>query len=90
MEAAILALRKLKPARIVAAAPVGARDTCERIGRVADRVACLTTTEPFRAVGQSYESFAEVTDENVVRLLASAGRSGMPAGHQGDGTEAAG
>src|SRR5690348_7329629 len=47
MEAAILALRQQGPALIVVAAPVGARETCERLGRIADRVVCATTPDPF-------------------------------------------
>jgi putative phosphoribosyl transferase len=70
MEAAIVALRDQAPARIIVAVPVGARDTCERIGRMADRVVCLTTPEPFDAVGVWYEQFAQTSDECVTRLLA--------------------
>ena len=40
MEAAILALKPQHPARIVVAEPVGARDTCARLSRIADEVAC--------------------------------------------------
>jgi predicted phosphoribosyltransferase len=70
MEAAIVALRAGQPARIIVAAPVGARDTCERLGRVADEVVCLAMPEPFRAVGLWYEDFAQTTDEEVQALLA--------------------
>jgi erythromycin esterase-like protein/predicted phosphoribosyltransferase len=80
MEAAILALRKLHPARILAVAPVGARETCERLGRVADRVVCLAMPEPFHAVGGWYADFREVADEEVIRLLEEAGRTERPAG----------
>jgi predicted phosphoribosyltransferase len=38
MEAAIVARRSQAPAQIVVAVPVGARETCDRIGRMADRV----------------------------------------------------
>jgi erythromycin esterase-like protein/predicted phosphoribosyltransferase len=74
MEAAILALRNEKPARIVVAAPTGAPDTCERLRTVADQVVCLDTPESFRAVGQWYIDFDQTSDEEVVRLLAAAGR----------------
>jgi putative phosphoribosyl transferase len=69
MEAAIVALRSLQPARLVAAAPVGAREACERLGRLADQIVCLRTPEPFSAVGVWYEDFREVTDADVVRAL---------------------
>ncbi len=69
MEAAVLALRRLQPARIVIGAPVGARDTCERIARLADEVVCLATPEPFQAVGLWYDEFTQTTDDEVKRLL---------------------
>lgn len=70
MEAAIMALRRMKPAAIVVAVPVGAAETCERIGRLADRLVCLVTPVQFNAVGQWYEDFSQTTDEEVTRLLA--------------------
>ena len=71
MEAAVLALRQQNPARIVVAVPVGARETCERLRRLADEVVCVSTPDPFDAVGRWYEEFSQTTDEEVVRLLAA-------------------
>lgn len=71
MEAAVTALRLIGPAQIVVAVPVGARETCERLARVADRVVCLATPTPFSAVGQWYEDFSQTTDEEVKQLLLS-------------------
>ena len=70
MEAAILALRPQSPARIVVAAPVGARETFARLRRLADDVVCLLTPEPFQAVGLWYEEFSQTSDDEVKRLLA--------------------
>jgi len=75
MHAAILALRQQRPARIVVAAPVGARDTCERLRGLADDIVCVAMPEPFRAVGDWYEEFAQTSDEDVKRLLAPRGTS---------------
>lgn len=72
MQAAILALRQHAPARIVVAVPVGARETCELLRRMADAVVCVWTPDPFRAVGLWYQEFAPTTDEEVKRLLAAA------------------
>lgn len=69
MEAAIQAVRLYQPARVVVAVPVGAKETCERLRRVADEVVCAATPEPFRAVGQWYECFDQTTDEEVIELL---------------------
>ena len=69
MEAAVVALRALGPTEIVVAAPVGARQTCERLRTLADAVVCLETPPDFGAVGQWYEDFTQTTDEQVRRLL---------------------
>jgi predicted phosphoribosyltransferase len=71
MEAAIIALRRLGPVKIVVAVPVGARETCERLGRLADRLVCLAMPEPFNAVGMWYDEFGQTSDEEVRRLLAN-------------------
>ena len=71
MHAAVLALRQLGPARIIVAAPVAARDTCERLRSIADEVVCVSTPEPFDAVGLWYDEFAQTTDDEVRRLLAT-------------------
>jgi predicted phosphoribosyltransferase len=75
MQAAVTALRRLEPARIVVAAPVGVRETCERMRRFADEVVCLTTPEPFQAVGLWYEEFTQTTDDEAKRLLTTAVRA---------------
>jgi putative phosphoribosyl transferase len=69
MQAAIHALRQHAPTRIVVAVPVGARDACEQMGRIADQVVCVSTPEPFHAVGLWYEDFAQTTDGEVKRCL---------------------
>ena len=69
MEAAILAVRQHAPARVVVAAPVGARDTCARLAGVADAVVCASTPEWFTAVGSWYDDFSQTSDDEVARLL---------------------
>jgi erythromycin esterase-like protein/predicted phosphoribosyltransferase len=71
MQAAVLALRQQAPARIVVAVPVAARESRDELRRIADEVVCLATPEPFNAVGQWYDDFAQTTDEEVTRLLAA-------------------
>ena len=83
MQAAILSLKPRAPARIVVAAPVGARDTCDRLRRIADEVVCVSMPEPFNAVGLWYEAFSETTDDEVKQAL-SAG-AGSEAGSEAAG-----
>jgi predicted phosphoribosyltransferase len=72
MQAAVTALRRLEPARVVVAVPVGAHDTCERLGRLADEVICLIAPELFQAVGLWYEEFTQTSDDEVKQLLTQA------------------
>lgn len=69
MRAAVQAVRQRKPARIVVAVPVGARQTCDELSAVADEVICARMPEPFAAVGQGYLDFEQTTDEEVRQLL---------------------
>ncbi len=75
VRAAAAALRRLHPARIVVAVPVGASETCDQLADVVDEIVCAETPEPFRAVGNWYEDFSQTTDEEVRRLLAKARES---------------
>ncbi|MEK2646251.1 alpha/beta fold hydrolase [Bdellovibrio sp. BCCA] len=68
--AAIQFLRKKEPKKIIVAAPVAAKETVEKIKKVADDVICLMTPENFVAVGLWYEDFTQVSDEEVIRLIA--------------------
>jgi erythromycin esterase-like protein/predicted phosphoribosyltransferase len=72
MRAAILALRRLHPARIVVAVPAAPASTCEELAAQVDDVICATTPTPFLAVGHSYWSFEQTSDEEVRALLREA------------------
>jgi predicted phosphoribosyltransferase len=71
MRAAVLAIRRLRPARVIVAVPVGARETCEALRDVADEVVCALVPEPFSAVGLWYIDFSQTTDEEVRQLLST-------------------
>jgi predicted phosphoribosyltransferase len=72
MRAAIAALRRLGPARIVVAVPVGSPETCAEFQDEADEAVCARTPEPFYAVGLWYDDFSQTTDEEVRALLEQA------------------
>lgn len=73
MRAAVNALRKRNPKKIVVAVPVGARETCDSFRNEVDTVAvCAITPEPFRAVGIWYRNFSQTTDAEVQQLLRKA------------------
>ena len=76
MRAAVAALRRSGAAQVVVAVPVAARATCEALRAEADEVVCAITPEPFHAVGEWYEDFAQTTDEEVrARLREAAART---------------
>lgn len=73
MRAAVKALRKKGPEKIVVAVPVGARETCDSFEKEVDTVAvCAITPEPFKAVGLWYRDFSQTTDAEVQQLLRKA------------------
>lgn len=71
MLAALQALRRKHPARLVCAVPVAPPDTLQRVQAVADEVVCLRVAADFSAVGQFYRHFDEVNDAMVVAALRS-------------------
>jgi putative phosphoribosyl transferase len=70
MRAAVNALKSLGPTRIIVAAPVAARETCESFKTEVDATCvCFITPEPFQGVGLWYRDFSQTTDEEVCYLL---------------------
>ena len=69
MLAALRSVRGASPARLVAAVPVGAPETCDLVAREVDELVCLERPAYFVAVGQFYESFPQVSDEQARELL---------------------
>jgi putative phosphoribosyl transferase len=67
--AALEALQRQGPRRLVAAVPVAPEESIALLERLADDVVCLATPEPFLAVGVWYTDFDQTTDEEVVALL---------------------
>ena len=78
MRAAIMALRKLQPARIVVAVPTASSETCEELKPEVDDIICAITPDPFLAVGHWYQDFSQTTDDEVRELLARRQDPGEP------------
>ena len=72
MRAAVAALRKQRPARIVVAVPVAAAETCEEFKTEVDETVCAATPRMFNGVGRWYEDFSQTSDDEVHELLAQA------------------
>ncbi|MCV7221347.1 phosphoribosyltransferase [Mycolicibacterium elephantis] len=71
MLAAVRAVRACDPARVVVAVPVGPPSACRELGAEADEVVCVTMPPGFEAVGQVFEDFRQVSDDEVRELLAT-------------------
>ena len=69
MLAAVRAVRADAPSAVVVAVPVGPQSTCRELAAEADDVVCAMTPASFEAVGQAYEDFHQVTDDEVRELL---------------------
>ena len=71
MIAALHAIRAREPARLVCAIPVAPSDTLDRVSELADEVICLQVPADFRSVGQFYQHFPQVEEDEVIRILSA-------------------
>ncbi|MFF3290849.1 phosphoribosyltransferase [Streptomyces sp. NPDC003023] len=67
--AALRAVRTMGPGQVVLAVPVGSPEAAEALAAEADRLLCPHRPSAFHAVGQWYEEFDQVGDEEVVAVL---------------------
>jgi predicted phosphoribosyltransferase len=72
MRAAVGALRRSNPARIIVAVPVAAAETVRRLREGGVSVICLSTPPDFHAVSTWYEDFSQTSDDEVRKFLESA------------------
>lgn len=69
MRAAIKAIRRRGPARLIVALPVAPSETVEDLEAQADQLICLSTPNPFGAVSAHYRDFHQLTDAEVIHVL---------------------
>jgi len=72
MMAALQVVKTQGPHEVIVAVPVGCPDRLEEVRRWCDDVVCLLCPEEFRAIGQFYEDFSQVEDEQAIDLLRAA------------------
>lgn len=77
MHAAVHAVRREAPARLIVAVPVGSPEACAALRGDADEVVCPYQPEEFGAVGFWYRHFEQTDDAEVKELL---DELGAPAG----------
>lgn len=69
MIAALQIVKTQGPRELIVAVPVGSPDRLEQVRQWCDDLVCLLHPEAFWAIGQFYEDFTQVEDEEVVELL---------------------
>jgi putative phosphoribosyl transferase len=69
MRAAVAAVRRQLPRRLVVAVPVGPADCGTELGEQVDEVVVALTPERFQAVRQGYQDFSETSDDEVLRSI---------------------
>lgn len=69
LKAVLKALYTCSCKSIIIALPVAPSETVKQLSREADQVICAATPEPFFSIGSWYESFPQVENETVTKLL---------------------
>jgi predicted phosphoribosyltransferase len=67
--AALAAARREHPSRLVFAAPVCSPEAARMLETEADDVVCLDRPPSFMAVGEWYQNFDQLTDDDVLTAL---------------------
>lgn len=73
-KAALHAVRRAKPKRLVLAVPVAPPETIDEMAGIVDEIECLESPPDFGAIGMFYEDFSQVSDSDVTAMLAQASR----------------
>jgi putative phosphoribosyl transferase len=69
MRAAAVALRQMRPSKVIVAVPVAAPEICAEFRSEVDEVVCAATPNRFTAVGGCYVDFSQTSDQEVCNLL---------------------
>lgn len=62
-------IRNEAPKKLVIAVPVASQQAAEKLSEAADEFVCLWIPSHFRSVGEFYEDFTQVSDEDVIKML---------------------
>jgi predicted phosphoribosyltransferase len=69
MTAALRAVRRSKPKKLIGAVAVASPSAARAMSREADDIVCLNVPAEFYAVGQFFNDFSQVSDEEVAEIL---------------------
>jgi putative phosphoribosyl transferase len=80
MRVALRAVRRRGPASVVLAVPVAAAETLAALAGEADEAVCVEVAIGLGAIGYYYEDFHQMSDDEVIDLLARSPAGGTEAG----------
>jgi predicted phosphoribosyltransferase len=66
-------VRKDAPKKLVIAVPVASHQAAAKLSEIADEFVCVWIPDHFRSVGEFYEDFTQVSDEEVMSMLTPPG-----------------
>ena len=66
-------IKAQKCRQLIIAVPVGPKDRIERLKQIADMVVVIDAPTSFQAVGEFYQDFSQVTDDEVKGIMRSHG-----------------
>lgn len=69
LEVTLDLIKKQHPQKIVVAVPVASKEALQLIKKKVDEVVCLLVPDMFMSVGQWYQSFDQVDDDEAIQLL---------------------
>ena len=78
IRAALKALRRRHPNRLILAVPVAPAETVAELEKDVDEVICLRQPEPFFAIGVHYADFHQMSDQEVIALLEACAAGASP------------
>ena len=70
-KAALKALSRRKPSRLILAVPVAPEETLVEMQGLVDEIVCLSTPDPFHSIGLHYGDFHQLEDDEVLAILHS-------------------
>ena len=73
MTAALRVVSRLEPANLVVAVPVSPAKVLRELSAYADAVLCCASPPEFSSVGAYYDDFSQVSEPEILRLLAEFG-----------------
>lgn len=70
LHAAIMIIKKYQPKKIIVALPIAAQESFAMLKKMVDEIICIGIPKYLNSVGEWYEQFDQVSDQEVLQLMA--------------------